>query len=115
MAPASDLAARLAIGRLVVDAIALLGRLIEAVIDALGVGLHESGEAAEQHADHFAGLDRRELEEDVIGVGDLDEEARAAARLALLVGARRPLQQDARGVGRDLRVSVRWTVPRSLT
>jgi hypothetical protein len=37
----------------------------------------------------------------VIGVGDLDEEVRAPARLALSVGTGRRLHQDSGGVGRD--------------
>jgi hypothetical protein len=86
MRPASHLAAHRAIGAIIVDAIALRRRSIQDVEHALGVGLHVAREALEQLADHFAGLDRRVLEEHMIRVGDLDEEVRATARLALLVG-----------------------------
>jgi hypothetical protein len=81
-----DLLANREVGWVVVDAISLVGRSIQDVVDALGIGLDEAGEAAEQLADDRAGLDGRVLEEHVIGIGDLDEEVRAAAWLALLVG-----------------------------
>lgn len=70
------------------------------VEDALGVGLHEAGEALEQRGDGGGGLLRRVLEEDVIAVGDLDEVVAAPAGLPLLLVGQR-LHQDAGGVGRD--------------
>src|SRR5262245_6362039 len=81
MRPASDLAARPGGGAIIVDTIALPRRSVEDVEHALRVGLHEPGVAFEQLANDLAGLDGCVLEEHVIGVGDLDEEARAPARL----------------------------------
>jgi len=54
--------------RTIVDEVALVGKSIQDVVDALGVGLDKAGEAAEQLADDRAGLDGRVLEEYVIGM-----------------------------------------------
>ncbi len=73
MAPAADLARGRDVG---VDIVVgwPIGRTKECVVDALGVGLDVAGEALEQLPDRGAGLARQILEEDVIAVGDLDEE-----------------------------------------
>src|SRR5690606_1994756 len=50
---------------------------------ALGIGLHEPGVTGEHPLHDLARLLGRELEEHVIGVGDLDEEVRAPGWLCL--------------------------------
>ena len=79
MRPTADLVPDREIGLAFVGKWALIGRPEQQVIDALGVGLDVSGEAAKQRTDRVAVLLRRVLKEHVIGVGDLDEVVATAA------------------------------------
>lgn len=101
--PTADLGARGLATRLLLDegTRAILDDAEQDVEHALGVGLHEPGVAGEHSIHDLAGFFGRELEEHVIGIGDLDEEMRAAARLALLVLARLGLHANSRRIGRD--------------
>ena len=87
MRPAPDLLALGEVGLAVVGRQALIRGLEQQIVDALGVGLDVAGEAAEQLADGGRGLLGQVLDEDVIGVGDLDQEVAAAASAARLVAA----------------------------
>src|SRR5215208_7089960 len=101
MRPTADLVSLAEIRLAVVGWRSLGWRREQQVVDALGVGLDVAGEAAEQLADRRRGLAWQVLEEDVIGVGDLDQEVSASAAAARLVAALDRLDQNPGGVGGD--------------
>ncbi|NDB36158.1 MAG: hypothetical protein EB023_12655 [Flavobacteriia bacterium] len=96
MREAADLLAhlgRVGVGRRV-------GLAKQDVEDALGVGLHVAGEAAEELADRGAGLALGVLEEDGVSVGDLHEVVPSLARPSRLRGrVSASLHEDAGRVG----------------
>jgi hypothetical protein len=100
------------VGLVVVDANTLLGWPIQEVIDTLGVGLHVA--PVEHLADGGRGFARRVLEEDVIRVGDLDEEMATPAGSPVLVGLADRLDQDARRIGRDAERRAKRLLPHRL-
>jgi hypothetical protein len=99
VAPAADLVADG--GVVVLGRRALIRRPEQEVVGALGVDLDVAAEAAKQLADRRRGLARQVLEEDVVRVGDLDEEVRVPAAAAGLVATGEGLDQHAGRVGRD--------------
>ena len=112
--PAPDLLALGEVGLAVVGRRALIRGLEQQIVDALGVGLDVAGEAAEQLADGGRSLLGQELEEDVIGVGDLDQEVAAAASAARLVAAGDRLDQDPGRIGGDAEGGAHRLVPHRL-
>jgi hypothetical protein len=92
----------LSVGHVDAEHPAVCGRGAEQdVEDALSVGLDVAGKAAEHLGHRRAGLLGGVLEEDVVSIGDLDEEVSAAAGLALFLGGALGQDGDAGGVGRD--------------